>query len=1266
MLHSGSSQKITITNDDGKSTGALTVTLSKSPPTAGFMISSDLCSGVALGPNKTCSVTVSYPGAAPQATQTATLTVASKKPLVATVSSYFSIAPANPVLANVESSTLQYNAGTPAVAVTSSLTISAPTTTLVGGTVTINAGFAASEDSLGFTNQNGITGSYNASTGVLTLSGSASIANYQTALRSVTYSDSNGVTPSIGSRTISFQVDDGLSSNNLSNITTRTVSVNPNPAPTAGSVSASTDKHTAIDVNVLSSASDSDGDTLSVASVDTTGTKGSVSINPSGTIHYDPNNQFQNLLIGQSATDTFTYKVSDGFQDSSSATVTVTVNGTNDPPVLANIETAPLQYNAGTPAVTVTSALTVSSPDTTTLAGGTVSISSGLAASEDSLAFTNQNGITGSYNSSTGLLTLSGTASVVNYQSALRSVSYSDSNGTTPSTGSRSISFQVDDGLASNNLSNITTRTVSVNPNSPPSAVNDSAATDKHTAVDINVLANDSDPDGDALTVQSVNTSGTLGSVSINVNQTVHYDPNGQFQGLTQGQTATDTFTYTVSDGFTTATATVTMTINGVNDPPVISNIETTAQTYRAQDPAVQITSALMISDDDDATMSSATVSITSGFSATNDSLESTSQNGITGSYNAATGVLTLSGTASIANYQTALQSVMFFTSDGSVSPAARTISFAVTDSVGATSTGAAQRTIDVSEANQPPVAVPHSYTAVGNTPLGVGTTPTGPAATTSGSLLNGDSDPDSGGAISVTGNSSPAHGTVTVNADGTFTYEPNAGFSSTDSFTYTITDSDDPSNPKSATATVTITVGPVVWYVDDTKALAGTGQANAPFNTLAAVNTAAGANSIIFLYQGNATYTGGVTMHSGEDLFGQPHGLTVDSYSLVAAGGSNPTITNSSGDGIVLANNADVEDITVSGASGNGISGSGVTGTISIIDSTVTASTVNNAIITDTSGTLSLTVTGSTFSNDTATGSTDPDNGLQINANGSTNATVSVTGSTFSNNLGNAFFFTTDTAATGTNSVTFSNNTATDNGNGPLIEPSGTSHTTITVDGNTIHSTATGNIAGIEVDLFSSGSSATLSGTINGNTVGVATVANSGGGDGIGIFAEGVPSGTTYVGGGTVRLAITNNTLFQYQNGAGISFLDRQGSPTMSLTITGNTIADPGKFGSWGLLGEDGALSTDNGPVCVAIGGNSLTGSAAAGQGGADVELDQNGATTFNLAGYTGGTSNTSAVETFLQGRNTPSGGTAPSAIALVSGSGGGFVGVSGCAGPS
>ena len=90
-------------------------------------------------------------------------------------------------------------------------------------------------------------------------------------------------------------------------------------------------------------------------------------------------------------------------------------------------------------------------------------------------------------------------------------------------------------------------------PNSPPVAVDDAGSTPQDTAVVVDVLANDSDADGDPLIVDSV-TQGTNGSVVSNGTD-LTYTPNASWTGI-------DTFTYTASDGnggFDTATATVTV-----------------------------------------------------------------------------------------------------------------------------------------------------------------------------------------------------------------------------------------------------------------------------------------------------------------------------------------------------------------------------------------------------------------------------------------------------------------------------------------------------------------------------------------------------------------------------------------------------------------------------------------------------------------------------------------------------------------------------------
>ena len=71
---------------------------------------------------------------------------------------------------------------------------------------------------LGFANTANITGNWNAATGILTLSGSDTLADYQAALRAVTYQDTSA-NPNTATRTVSFEVNDGLGD---SNVVTRT------------------------------------------------------------------------------------------------------------------------------------------------------------------------------------------------------------------------------------------------------------------------------------------------------------------------------------------------------------------------------------------------------------------------------------------------------------------------------------------------------------------------------------------------------------------------------------------------------------------------------------------------------------------------------------------------------------------------------------------------------------------------------------------------------------------------------------------------------------------------------------------------------------------------------------------------------------------------------------------------------------------------------------------------------------------------------------
>ena len=114
------------------------------------------------------------------------------------------------------------------------------------------------------------------------------------------------------------------------------------------------------------------------------------------------------------------------------------------------------------------------------------------------------------------------------------------------------------------------------------------------------MLDNDSDPDaGDTLSVTAVDTSGTAGAVTAwDADGSFTYDPDGQFEYLKAGGSATDSFTYTVSDGKGgTDTATVTITINGASDAP--TNISLDVSSVAEGQPAGTLVGSFSTADPD-------------------------------------------------------------------------------------------------------------------------------------------------------------------------------------------------------------------------------------------------------------------------------------------------------------------------------------------------------------------------------------------------------------------------------------------------------------------------------------------------------------------------------------------------------------------------------------------------------------------------------------------------------------------------------------------
>ena len=379
----------------------------------------------------------------------------------------------------------------------------------------------------------GITASaFDTFTGTLTLSGTDTLAHYQQALRSITY-DASGAATSPPNRVVTFTVTDDHAA--PSNTQSRTITINHvNQAPTAfGDTAAFGEDDPQSEITVLTNDTDPDLDTLHVASIDTTGTTGGVVLDGTGRVLYTAAGHFNGLAAGQQATDTFTYKNTDGSLLSNSATVTVTITGVDDPSVAV----------ADTPTVTedTPANINVRANDT-----------------DPDTAVENVASVTQPAN---GAVTNNGT-----------DVTYApNSNYCNSQVGGTADTFTY-------TLTGGSTATVSVTVtcvDDPPVAVNDSKSlTEDDPATAIDVLANDTDIDGGPKSVASV-VQPANGTVVITGGGTgLTYKPNADYCN-NPPDTSPDTFTYTLTPGGSSAT--VTVHVLCVNDAPVAGDDTVTA-----------------------------------------------------------------------------------------------------------------------------------------------------------------------------------------------------------------------------------------------------------------------------------------------------------------------------------------------------------------------------------------------------------------------------------------------------------------------------------------------------------------------------------------------------------------------------------------------------------------------------------------------------------------------------------------------------------------
>ncbi|HEX5127768.1 MAG TPA: DUF4347 domain-containing protein, partial [Rhodocyclaceae bacterium] len=484
---------------------------------------------------------------------------------------------------NTTAAALAYTENAAATAIDNALTVTDDGVNLTGATVKITSNYQSGQDVLAFTNQLGITGSWNSATGTLTLSGTTTVANYQTALRAVTYQNTSD-NPSTAARTITFTANDG----SLTGSGTRNINVTAvNDAPvitTSGTTLSYTENAAATAVDNALTVSDVDSTNLTGATVQITANysssqdvlaftnqlgitgswnsaTGTLTLTGTTTVaNYQTALRavtYQNTSDNPStATRTVTFTANDGAA-TGSATRNLSVTAVNDAPIVTTTGTT-LSYTENAAATSVDNALTVSDVDSTNLAGATVQITGNYQNGQDVLAFTNQLGISGSWNATTGTLTLTGTTTVANYQTALRAVTYQNTSDN-PSTLTRTVSFVASDGSAS---SNTATRNIGVTAvNDAPVANDDTASTSPLTALDVNVKANDTDPDDTvaSLTVNIVSSSAGT-TATVNPDGSVHFDP-----GATSGA---QTVVYSITDtGGLSSNATLTVNV-AANTPP--------------------------------------------------------------------------------------------------------------------------------------------------------------------------------------------------------------------------------------------------------------------------------------------------------------------------------------------------------------------------------------------------------------------------------------------------------------------------------------------------------------------------------------------------------------------------------------------------------------------------------------------------------------------------------------------------------------------------
>ena len=364
-----------------------------------------------------------------------------------------------------------------------------------------------------------------------------------------------------GDATFEYSVPDGNGGSDTATVTVTVTGTNDAPVASIVAVAAVED---GIAVSAAFAGSDADSDdnaaTLRYA-ITSAPAEGRVAIDGDGTsFTFDPGADFQDLAVGETRDVSFGYTATDAHGAVSAAsTVTVTVTGTNDAPVVAAIDVSGAVTEMVTPAGNLT--------DTGTIGFSDVDLSDGHSIDPIIVA---SPGALGGLTARVSTDTINGLGGVItwDYTVAAAAVEYLGATETKVET----FTITLDDGNGGT-IDRTIDVTITGTNDAPVVSVVAVAAVEGGIAVSAAFAGSDADSDDSAATLRYAITSAPAeGSVVINAGGTSFtFDPGADFQDMALGETRDVSFSYTATDihGAVSTASTVTVTITGTDDAPM-------------------------------------------------------------------------------------------------------------------------------------------------------------------------------------------------------------------------------------------------------------------------------------------------------------------------------------------------------------------------------------------------------------------------------------------------------------------------------------------------------------------------------------------------------------------------------------------------------------------------------------------------------------------------------------------------------------------------